>query len=83
MSSKLFGIVFIDAITYNVMYKTLSGSHSIFPWVAIPQKEMFFVILWATNHNALSEIFIYLINVLTPYDKIIYVMQLDLLFVIN
>ena len=27
-----------------------------------------FPILWATDHNALSDIFIYLITVLTPYE---------------
>ena len=27
-----------------------------------------FLILWATDHIPLSDIFIYLINVLTPYD---------------
>ena len=62
--SQLFGIVF----KYNFMFKTLSGSHSFLPWVAIHQKEMFFLILWATDHNGLSDIFIYLINVVTPYD---------------
>ena len=41
--SQLFGIVFIDARKYNVMYKTLSGSHSFLPWVVIHKKEMFFL----------------------------------------
>ena len=31
-------------------------------------KGIVFLILWATDHIALSDIFIYLINVLTPYD---------------
>ena len=31
-------------------------------------KGNFILILWATDHIALSDIFVYLINVLTPYD---------------
>ena len=73
MSSKLFGIVFIDAITYNFMYKTVRVTQHL-SMGCYTSKGNVFVILWATNHNALSEMFIYLINVLTPYDKIIYVM---------
>ena len=39
-----------------------------------------FFILWAPDHIALSDIFIYLINVLTPYDYMIYE---DVFFIIN
>ena len=53
------------------MYKTWSGSHSFLPWVVIHQKEFISYIMG--NHNALSEIFIYLINVLT-HEKIMYVL---------
>ena len=77
MWSKSFGIVFIDATKYNLMQNIVRVTQ-------LPSKDCYttkgFFLLWATDHIALSDMFMYLINVLTPYDRMIYK---DVLFIIN